>query len=88
MYIVVGANNPTIQCDNALSHYTFSNLHIPRFLAWRTCQQRTVEHTTIGNWVVKVTDSSIKYGYIWQFLRASKNVQEDGWTINSIGTRV
>ena len=45
-----------------------------------------VVQTTIGNWVVKVTDTNIKYGYIWELLRGSKDVQEDEWTINSIGT--
>ena len=38
-YIVVGANNPTFQWDNAPPFPTCTS---PRFWVWRTCQQRTV----------------------------------------------
>ena len=42
--------------------------------------------TKMGNWVVKVADTSIKYGYIWKFLDGSNAVDADTYTINSIGT--
>ena len=83
-YIVVGASNPTFQ----FSRCTFTNLHIPKILGVEDMPTKDGEvvQTTIGNWVVKVTDTNVKYGYIWELLRGSKDVQKDEWTINSIGT--
>ena len=87
-YIVIGANNPTLQWDNALSRCTFAHLHIPKILGVEDLPTKDGEvvQATIVNWVVKVTDTNIKYRYIWEFLRGSKNVQEDDWTINGIVT--
>ena len=87
-YIVVGANNPTFQYDNGLSRCTFKDLHIPKVLGVEDMPTKDGEvvQTTIGNWVVKVADTAIKYGYIWKFLDGSNTVDADTYTINSIGT--
>ena len=72
-YIVVGANNPTFQYDNGLSRCVFKDLHIPKVLGVEDMPTKDGEvvQTTMGNWVVKVADTSIKYGYIWKFLDGS-----------------
>ena len=87
-YIVVGANNPTFQYDNGLSRCVFKNLHIPKVLGVEDMPTNDGEvvQTTIGNWVVKVIDTAIKYGYIWEFMRGSHSVSKTEYTINSIGT--
>ena len=87
-YIVVGANNPTFQYDNGLSRCVFKDLHIPKVLGVEDMPTKDGEvvQTTMGNWVVKVADTSIKYGYIWKFLDGSNTVDADNYTINSIGT--
>ena len=87
-YMVVGASNPTFPYDNGLSRCTFTNLHVPKVLGVEDMPTKDGEvvQTTIGNWVVKVGDTSIKYGYIWEFMRGSHNVSGTEYTINSIGT--
>ena len=87
-YMMVGATNPTFQYDNALSRCTFTNLHIPKILGVEDMPTKDGEvvQTTIGNWAVKVGDTAIKYGYIWELQRGDHNVTEDTFTINSIGT--
>ena len=87
-YIVVGASNPTFQWDNALSRCTFTNLHIPKVLGVEDMPTKDGEvvQTTMGNWVVKVADTSIKYGYIWELMRGSVSVSKTQYTINSNGT--
>ena len=69
-YIVVGANNLTFQYDNGLPRCVFKDLHIPKVLGVEDMPTKDGEvvQTTIGNWVVKVADTAIKYGYIWKFL--------------------
>ena len=87
-YIVVGANNPTFQYDNGLSRCTFKNLHIPKVLGVEDMPTKDGEvvQTTLGNWVVKVADTSIKYGYIWEFLRGDVTANAGDYIINSLGT--
>ena len=87
-YMVVGASNPTFQYDNALSRCTFTNLHVPKVLGVEDMPTKDGEvvQATMGNWVVKVADTTIKYGYIWEFIRGDHNVTKDTYTINSIGT--
>ena len=87
-YIVVGANNPTFQYDNGLSRCVFKNLHIPKVLGVEDMPTKDGEvvQTTLGNWVVKVADTSIKYGYIWEFMRGNVSVNANDYTINSLGT--
>ena len=85
-YIVVGANNPTFEYDNGISRCTFKNLHIPKILGVEDMPTKDGEvvQTTVGNWVVKVADTAIKYGYVYEFMRGSINVSADDYTINSI----
>ena len=87
-YMMVGASNPTFQYDNALSRCVFKNLHVPKVLGVEDMPTKDGEvvQSTMGNWVVKVADTTIKYGYIWEIVRGSKNVAQDTWTINSFGT--
>ena len=86
--MMVGASNPTFQYDNALSRCVFKNLHVPKVLGVEDMPTKDGEvvQSTMGNWVVKVADTTIKYGYIWEIVRGSKNVAQDTWTINSFGT--
>ena len=88
-YIVVGANNPTFQCGNGLFRCVFKDLHIPKVLGVEDMSTKDgkVVETTMGNWVVKVADTAIKYGYIWKFLDGSNTVDADTYTINSIDTQ-
>ena len=81
-YITVGANNPTFQFDNSEARCTWSNLHIPKTLGIddEPEQDDEVVTTTMGNQVVKINDTNVRTGYLFNML-ATYYVDNSGTSI-------
>ena len=93
-FLAVGATDPTIEFDNALSRVTFKNLHTPRTLGAEDMPEADGQLTTtnIGDQVVKVADDKIKYGYVWKLLdtytESDPGYPNDQDLLNGPGTNI
>ena len=79
--IVIGANNPTISFDNNLSKCVFSNLHNVKKLglfdmavdAANSNTALTYTLSNIGDEVVKINNTNVKYPLVWDLFTNVKN---------------
>jgi len=88
--IMIGANNPTITFDNNLSKCVFENLHNTKQLGLfdmavasaNSSSSLTYTLSNVGDEVVKVNNTNVKYPLVWDLFTNSKNYS------SSLGTNI
>ena len=84
--IIIGCNNPTISFDNNLSKCVFSNLHNVKKLglmdmaveAANSSTALTYTLSNMGDPVVKVNNTNVKYPLVWDLFTNLKNYSVGG----------